>query len=241
MDGHGSHLSADFILLCKEHQLKVLYLPAHASHLLQPLDLSPFSVLKNRYRRELQALAALDDAAPIKKDRFLQLYRKARAKGLSPLSIQAGWRASSMVPYNPDKVLHSSQLRQLPSTPTKPKPTPKLFPQSEYLPATPTRSKDIYQAQHQFQQLESMTRSVRSILASAARGIDQANTRAAEYSACISQLEYQLSQAQKPTKRKKIKQGPNEQFASMTEVVAAIEEAQSKLARSAPKRLKKTT
>jgi hypothetical protein len=239
MDGHGSHISAEFIMLCKENNLQVLYLPAHASHLLQPLDLNPFSVLKNRYRQELRELSALDDAAPIKKDRFIQLYEKARGHGLSPYSIQAGWRASGMVPFNPRKVLGSSQVRQPPSTPTKPKPIYQLYPLSDYLPATPTRAQDIRQAQKQLQQSESITRNVRGILASAAKGLEQANTRAAEYSARIARLQYQLSQAQKPSKRKKIKQGPNERFASMNKVVAAMELAKAEAAKTTQKRPKK--
>ena len=64
--------------LCKVNKIHLLYLPPHASHLLQPLDLAPFSVLKSRYRNRIQALSALDNAAPIKKERFVVSYNKAR-------------------------------------------------------------------------------------------------------------------------------------------------------------------
>lgn len=76
--------------LCKLHKIHLLYLPAHASHLLQPLDLAPFSVVKSRYRNEIRALSALDDAAPIKKERFVTSYNKAREEGLSERVIRAG-------------------------------------------------------------------------------------------------------------------------------------------------------
>jgi hypothetical protein len=49
----------------------------------------------------------------------------------------------------------------------------------------------------------------------------------------------QLSHAQKPSKRKKIKQGPNERFASMNKVVAAIELAKAETAKTTQKRPKK--
>jgi hypothetical protein len=238
LDGHGFHLSAEFIMICKESKFQVIYLPAHASHLLQPLDLSPFSVLKNRYRQELRELAALDDAAPIKKDRFIQLYQQARGAGLSPYTIRAGWKASGMVPFNPDKVLHSSQVRQPPSTPTQPKPTYQPSNSSEYMPATPTRAQDIYSAQRRLQQAETISRDVRSILAGAARGLDRANTRAAEQATRIAQLEYQLYQAKKPLKRKKIKQGPNERFVGMNKVKAAVEVAKAEAAKISRQRVK---
>ena len=83
LDGHGSHTPIDFMWLCKMNKIHLLYLPAHASHLLQPLNLAPFSVVKSRYRNEIRALSALDDAAPIKKERFVVSYNRAREEGLS--------------------------------------------------------------------------------------------------------------------------------------------------------------
>ncbi|USP74402.1 hypothetical protein yc1106_01676 [Curvularia clavata] len=117
LDGHGSHTPIDFMWLCKVNRIQLLYLPAHASHLLQPLDLAPFSVLKSRYRNQIQALSALDDAAPVKKERFVVSYNKARAEGLSERVIRAGWRAAGLCPYNPDIVLLSSQITGRPVTP----------------------------------------------------------------------------------------------------------------------------
>jgi hypothetical protein len=90
LDGHGSYTLIDFMWLCKLYKIHLLYLPAHASYLLQPLDLAPFSVVKSRYRTEIRALLALDDAAPVKKERFVTLYNKAREEGLLERVIRAG-------------------------------------------------------------------------------------------------------------------------------------------------------
>jgi hypothetical protein len=57
--------------------------------LLQPLDLAPFSVLKSRYRNEIQALLALDDVVLVKKERFIVSYNKAREEGLLERIIRA--------------------------------------------------------------------------------------------------------------------------------------------------------
>jgi hypothetical protein len=75
--------------LCKVNKIHLLYLLAHTSYLLQPLDLAPFSVLKLRYRNEIQALLALDDVVLVKKERFIVSYNKAREEGLLERIIRA--------------------------------------------------------------------------------------------------------------------------------------------------------
>ena len=89
LDGHGSHIDIDFLWLCKQNQIELLYLPAHSSHILQPLDLAPFSVIKSNYRDQIRALASLNDAAPVKKERFVLCYNRARETGLSKKIIRA--------------------------------------------------------------------------------------------------------------------------------------------------------
>jgi hypothetical protein len=62
------------MILCKEHKIHLLYLPARALHLLQLLDLALFLVLKTWYCRQISNLSALDDAALVKKERFVIAY-----------------------------------------------------------------------------------------------------------------------------------------------------------------------
>ncbi|KAI0991083.1 hypothetical protein K3495_g17104, partial [Podosphaera aphanis] len=78
VDAHGSHTDLEFMQLCKKHKIHLLFLPAHSSHILQPLDLAPFSVLKSKYRNQISDLSALNDAAPVKKERFIKFYHEAR-------------------------------------------------------------------------------------------------------------------------------------------------------------------
>ena len=51
VDGHGSHTSDEFMTMCYLNNIYLLFLPAHTSHALQPLDLGCFSSLKTAYRR----------------------------------------------------------------------------------------------------------------------------------------------------------------------------------------------
>ncbi|KFY28671.1 hypothetical protein V491_00352 [Pseudogymnoascus sp. VKM F-3775] len=54
LDGHESHESAEFQEYCKAHNIITLGLPAHSSHLTQPLDMGCFSVLKRAYGRQIE-------------------------------------------------------------------------------------------------------------------------------------------------------------------------------------------
>ena len=147
-DGHGSHTPIDFMITCKANKVYLLYLPPHPSHLLQPLDLAPFSVLESRYQAEIRALSALNDATPIKKERFVTPYNKARDEGLSERVFWAGWKAAGLAPYNPNKVLQSSQILGRPTTPP---PKPRASDTIETAFSSPTSSQALYKA-HQILQ-----------------------------------------------------------------------------------------
>ena len=56
LDGHESHHSTDFELFCKEQSIITLCMPAHSSHILQPLDVGCFGPLKKAYGRQIEGL-----------------------------------------------------------------------------------------------------------------------------------------------------------------------------------------
>jgi len=45
-----------FLRLYKEHDIYTLYIPLHSSHLLQPLNVSYFALLKEEYSRKVVEL-----------------------------------------------------------------------------------------------------------------------------------------------------------------------------------------
>ncbi|KAF1923886.1 DDE-domain-containing protein [Didymella exigua CBS 183.55] len=186
--------------LCKLNKIHLLYLPAHATHLLQPLDLAPFSVLKTRYRNEIRALSVLDDAAPIKKERFIVSYNKAREEALSERVISAGWRAAGLCPFNPNLVLLSSQVTGQPVTPLA---ASQALTTSEQVFNTPQSSQALYKAQQQLLLSESLSRSTR---------INQ-------------QLKYQLDHYKITRTRKRVQVNPNERFSNVESIQAAIDRA----------------
>ena len=50
LDGHGSHTTPEFMVECFSNKIWLVFLPAHTSHVLQPLDVGVFSALKRYYR-----------------------------------------------------------------------------------------------------------------------------------------------------------------------------------------------
>jgi hypothetical protein len=49
LDGHGSHLTADFIDFCDANRILLAIFPPHSTHSLQPLDVVLFSPLSQYY------------------------------------------------------------------------------------------------------------------------------------------------------------------------------------------------
>jgi hypothetical protein len=79
-------------------------MPAHSLHLLQPLDVGYFLTLKQAYRRSVEQIISRG-VNHINKREFLPLYRQARQTALHRNNIQAGFAATSLVPYSPDRIL----------------------------------------------------------------------------------------------------------------------------------------
>ena len=110
LDGHKSHATFEFMWTCYINRVVLVYLLPHSSHMLQPLDLACFSILKCRYRDQIANLARFDNASAVKKSRFIETYQKASNEGLSPYHIRSGWNAAGIHPWNPRKVIRSHQV-----------------------------------------------------------------------------------------------------------------------------------
>src|SRR5436305_14704477 len=100
-------LLTNFMTICYLNNVHLLFLPAHTSHVLQPLDLGCFSSLKTAYRRLVSEYTALTDTTKVGKANFLEFYAKAREIGLREENIRSGWKATGLYPKNVAKPLAS--------------------------------------------------------------------------------------------------------------------------------------
>ena len=116
LDGHSSHATPEFDQYCAENKIITLCMPPHTSHLLQPLDMSCYSPLKRAYGREVEELAR-HGVYHIDKIDFLAAYTRIRPIVFTQQNIQAGFRATGLVPPCPDRVLSSLTVARTPSPP----------------------------------------------------------------------------------------------------------------------------
>jgi len=79
-------------------------MPAHSSHILQPLNIGCFSALKQAYGCGVEQLIGCG-VNHINKHEFLPLYRRVRRTALYKNNIRAGFAATGLVLYSPDYVL----------------------------------------------------------------------------------------------------------------------------------------
>jgi hypothetical protein len=137
LDGHRSHVTPEFDLFCKDHNIITLCMPPHSSHLLQPLDVSCFVVLKRSYGRQIEDLIRVG-VNHIDKSDFLPAYYMACTESLTLNIIRSGFGATGLVPYDPERVLSklNTQLR----TPTPPPPTTE---QAPWVPETPHNIQEL--------------------------------------------------------------------------------------------------
>jgi hypothetical protein len=124
-------------------------MPSHSSHLLQPLDVGCFAVLKRAYGRFVSDLARVGYNHIDKLD-FLADYPRARIEAFGPQTIQNSFAATGLVPIDPERVL--SKLNISLRTPTPPNSRPSSR-SSQFTPKTP---KTVIQLQKQASSLKEL-------------------------------------------------------------------------------------
>ena len=221
LDGHGSHATTEFMWKCFQNNIFLYYLIPHSSHVLQPLDLACFSPLKSAYRAHLLKIANLDDSAPIKKIRFVQYYELARRAGLSIMNAQAGWRASGIYPWDPQKVLFSTAVLKVSHTLTSQAPTITLtthtLPENVPVP-TPVNSRDL---QRHIIQYGGRSTTARILFKKTHKAYSQLEW---QFTQATSQLRAQALQLEEHSAKRRKKQAIdcNKIFASIEDVQAAV-------------------
>ena len=90
LDGHESHHSDEFEEYCKEHNIVTLCMPAHSSHILQPLNVGCFSPLKKAYGRQIEDMMRAH-ISHITKDDFFPAFHAAFNIAMTESNIQGGF------------------------------------------------------------------------------------------------------------------------------------------------------
>jgi hypothetical protein len=116
VDGHASHATPEFEQYCKDNKIISLCMPAHSSHLLQPLDVACFAVLKKAYGNQIMQWIRCG-INHIDKEGFLAIYRRIRPDVFKESTIKSGFRATGLIPHDPGYVLSNLTVTKTPSPP----------------------------------------------------------------------------------------------------------------------------
>ncbi|CAE7034323.1 DDE 1 domain containing protein [Pyrenophora teres f. teres] len=106
LDGHGSHVTPDFINYCDSHRILLTIFPPHATHNLQPLDVVLFSPLAAAYSKELEDLLHRSQGLlNVQKSDFIRLFWAAYTSSFTVDNILSSFPATGVHPREPDVVL----------------------------------------------------------------------------------------------------------------------------------------
>ena len=102
VDGHGSHISIEFLEFAISHRIPVVVLPPHSTHTLQPLDVGMFSPLAKAYSKGLDHLMFKYQASVLlHKGDFYSLFRTAWDVSFIESNILSSFRATGLSLWQP--------------------------------------------------------------------------------------------------------------------------------------------
>lgn len=98
LDGHNSHTTYQFALLCAKHGIEQVISPSHTTHRLQPCDVAVFSPLAAAYKRIISQAAMT--GTRLTKRSLPFLYGKARMEAFKPETIKTAFRKAGVWPLD---------------------------------------------------------------------------------------------------------------------------------------------
>jgi hypothetical protein len=108
MDHHSSRDALDAKLLWEEHKILLLLIPAHSSHIVQPLDLSTNGEFKQKLRERFKVIP--DEDASTRRNRLMQVSARVLSRVNNKDTIKTGWERTGLWPYNPEVAYRSSAV-----------------------------------------------------------------------------------------------------------------------------------
>lgn len=238
LDGFATHIDHFFQLICFREKVQLLYLPAHTSHFLQPLDVAVFAPLKAAYRSFIRSVPVASLSSPASKQRFIRAYEFASKQAISISNIKQGFEKTGIWPLNGDKVLEQVRIEAgaIRCAATPPNSTQTM--EKELL-FTPIKGRDIF-AQFEYVDTpnlpsrEARSRK-RSFLQFAAKRIDRDSMTKAVLRADL-HVATTFIDTHTIQKGKKVRINPNEGFARVEEFElarvekeAAIQQAEARV------------
>ena len=101
LDAHKSHIyNRPFLLLMVANKIEVLAIPGHTSHVLQPLDSTPFANFKTNWNIQLREYLFQNIGMGMPKTDFWIPFVPAWRKSLTVATIKSGFHKTGIFPVN---------------------------------------------------------------------------------------------------------------------------------------------
>ena len=105
LDGHKSHLyNLPFYEAMRANNVEILTIPPHTSHIIQPLDLVPFTQFKKSWENHLMKYNTSHSGCTLNKVDFWNVFVPAWNSSMSPKNIIVGFRKTGIHPFNPQVI-----------------------------------------------------------------------------------------------------------------------------------------
>ncbi|KAG7403314.1 hypothetical protein Forpe1208_v016670 [Fusarium oxysporum f. sp. rapae] len=219
VDGFTGHLSIQFRFMALFHKVRILYLPPHSSHITQPFDVGVFGPAKAIFKRLAKPYAGFNATAPIHKQRFIQIYKKATDKAITPRNIRQGFKGAGIWPISLEKALEKVVE---PSRPPAQDPAPST-PQhqrvtSRVMPYTPKTGNELISQVKELQsQKEGYERNLRRLGTKAAEELDRLKAQNTIERQKSTFLQMEID-SQKPQPRQKLVWHPQASYPGPEEI-----------------------
>ena len=136
IDGFGSHLTIPFFELATANRIALFRLPAHSTHLTQPLDVGVFQPFKHYHTEAIDQAVRLGDTQ-FSKLEFLAAFQTMRTQTFKSSTIRHAFRETGIVPLNPEMVLAKIRHKQAQSQTAFHTPSPPPLPLNQRTPQGP--------------------------------------------------------------------------------------------------------
>ena len=104
VDGHSTHIDIQITKFCQGNQIILYCLPAHTSHIVQPLDVAFFRPLKVNWRKAVKAYKDDNPGQTVTKQVFAKVFHSAWEASVKAETFINGFRDSGLYPFNPQAV-----------------------------------------------------------------------------------------------------------------------------------------
>jgi len=104
VDNHSSHLTMELVQFCKEKNIQLIGLYPNSTHIIQPLDVSLFHVLKEKYKITNEKWRADNDIINMKKCMLAPILKATLDSYDFTECLINGFRTCGLMPFNPEAV-----------------------------------------------------------------------------------------------------------------------------------------